>query len=210
MELHPFRWVCLSRYAVALAVVAALPGCDAEQEDNVSLRCGDVEEPELDLDEDLLDEDLLDEDLEGPDASDEPNSEALEHFKGAPDLNCPECGSHWTITNGANGGLEDGIVVVYLDKRLGESITSLTNAGSLRYGRALTGFEGYILDERPLGGYIIPIGPFSTHEFEPADQPAVLRRESATLSIHHEKILMGLRLRYVNNETRIFEDPPFQ
>ncbi len=205
MEFHPSRWVCLARYAVALTVAAALPGCEADQEHNVSLRCGDLEELELELDEAL---EAL-EALEAPDASAEPESEpeALGLDKGSPDLSCPECGSHWTITTGPSGSIDGGRVFVYLDQELGESITSLTDEGRLHYGVKPAHFRG-ISAVPDLDGYVIDIGPFPAHEFESGDQSADLRREKATLSIQHEKVLIGVRLGYVNNKTGHFEDPP--
>jgi len=163
----------------------SLPGCDAaEQGRDDSFRVYDGEG-----------------ECEG-----EPQPAVIDATRGGPVIKCPECGSHWTIAGGSNGGIDGGVVAVYLDPELGRSLLSLAEKGTLRYRDKRGEFTW--THRGPAKGYTLEVRPFSSSH--KGDRPATegCDQKDAVLSIVHDANRIEVCLSYVNNHNGEFEDPP--
>ena len=127
---------------------------------------------------------------------DDAEDEDFDATKGGVIINCPECGSHWTI--------EGGIVAVYLDADLGARIMPLADAGTFSRSLWRGQFDSY--QDGPLNGYTIEIDPILSGYIDPEFDHLAL--EDAVLRVPYGEVFVDIRLRYVNNDKRGFDIPP--
>lgn len=180
MQSRVFRWGFLSRWATCLVVTAAVSGCDAAPEERgAELRSGEFDD-------------------ESKDGVPQPNS--VEDIDGGVNIGCPECGSHWTIVG--------GILAVYLAPDLGDAILPLSDHGTLRFKDKLGHFtkDDVHQGQGDYKGYTIEIRSFSKPVAEAHDIPG--GRETAELRVHHQSNPVFVHLRYVDDDSSLFADPP--
>ncbi|MGH1348607.1 MAG: hypothetical protein ACRBN8_44095 [Nannocystales bacterium] len=183
------RWSACSRWIAAIGLAAALPGCDVPAEEcDGAFRSAEFEGFD-----------------EGP--NDGPLPGVIDADRGSPDIFCPKCGSHWTVSGGTPGAgnITGGVFAVYLDPELGQSISDLTEAGSFFY-RHLRGQFGTVV-QGPGEGYTLPIHGMLPDNADHLSE-AHFGTGTATLVIVHEKVPVYVQLKYVNNANGEFEDPP--
>jgi len=176
MQSRILRWRFSSRSAAVLGLVVALPACDAAREEDDNFFRAFNEEGGVD----------------------EEPSDGIDPNKGsAGGINCPECGSHWTV-------VQDGTVAVYLDAKLGGRILTLADEGTFWHHSWRGQFESY--EVGPADGYTVDIKPSS--DWSDEVQSLQMAFDSAVLRIEYDKGFVDVRLRYVDNVERDFDIPP--
>ena len=181
MQSRLLRWGFLSRCATATAVAAVFPGCDnTPEEQGAELRSGEFDDGNGGG---------------GPQAS-----SIADSIDGGVNINCPECGSHWTV--------EGGIPAIYLVSELGDGILSVATSGTLRFSGKLGSFteDDIRQDEENDKGYIIEIHTFSSYEPGASEKPIDLG--TGVVRLQHEATPVFVHLPYVDNKTKLFADPP--
>lgn len=161
-----------------LAAAALLPACD---------------------DAEPLAEDVSFRSAEDQDDGGDPEPSSLgDDIFGGVDIRCPECGSHWTS--------EGEIVAVYLSEKFGSSILALTGTGTLRYQGTRAHFSKDNVRRTGKGFTIeFPARLVATSEVA---EPGCLDAPVAELSFAYEAVPVRAELRYVNNTSGDFDDPP--
>ena len=164
----------VSRIPLALALLCAVAGCDGASDDDAFT-------------------------LRSIDASDQPvDPAASDDIKGAPNINCPQCGNQWTIS-------ERGEMAIFLTRDFGDQIAPLVDSESARVFSEKKDGKIFFDVEPDEHGYTFLV--YDNDAYEGASLAPEHRKEFVVVRFVHDTAEVDLRLPYVDNQDCVLGPP---